>query len=369
MTFKHALLWIAGIGIITFAVLFLGWEEVSSALAKADPWFLLGLFGLQLVTLSLIAFQWQYLLNKTSHYLPLRKVMAINLAGSYIESVTPSVKLGGEAAKIFLLRKETDLSYQQLAGVLLAHKYLSLLPFLGLAAFFLALAFTRYQLPPATYLAFFLLLGFFSLLSWMHYRGGKKGEETGIHKKFAEERNDPENSSSPSAGSSNVVSVPPEDAGWFKGRLTSKIIRSLGGKFSALTEFVNRASIHSRELATPGEKRNLLIISTIIWFLYPLKIYLVAHMLGLEPSLVTAAIVAFTAYVISMVPVLPGGLGTFEGSMVLMFTLGGYDPAQGLAVALLSRLVTFWFPLILSAVAAAYMTVQHTRHQQPSQGG
>jgi hypothetical protein len=80
-------------------------------------------------------------------------------------------------------------------------------------------------------------------------------------------------------------------------------------------------------------------------------------MLSLEVGLFSVAVITYTAYLISMVPLLPGGLGSFEATMVMMFSLYGLNPAEGLAVALISRLVTYWFPLGLSAFAAVFLTL------------
>ncbi|MDO9574199.1 MAG: hypothetical protein Q7I94_04310 [Candidatus Contubernalis sp.] len=46
--------------------------------------------------------------------------------------------------------------------------------------------------------------------------------------------------------------------------------------------------------------------------------------------------------------------------MAFMLTGMGLSPAEGLTVALVSRFITYWFPLIFSAGAAAYL-VWHQR--------
>jgi len=334
MISKHAILWVLGIAVITLAVLYTGWDEISGVLTQANPLIMIFLALLQIATLGMTAFQWRYMLNKSNRDLSLGRVLAINLAGNYVESVTPSVKFGGETARLYLFHRQTLLGYDKLAGILLALKYYSLLPFLAFVSVIIGFSIMRYQLPAITLIAFSLLLAFFLLIALMHYRVGSANSE--------QER----------VATANTVSDDSRDSG--AGGL-GIITRKIQEKYQAVLSFVRRASFHSRSMADPSGRKLMLIISAVIWALYPLKVYLVTQTLGLDAGLVTVIIATFTAYLVSMVPLLPGGLGSFEGSMVLVFTLGGLTTAEGLTIALLSRLITYWFPLLLSALAAAYL--------------
>jgi len=110
----------------------------------------------------------------------------------------------------------------------------------------------------------------------------------------------------------------------------------------------------------------LIAVSALIWLLYPVKVFLVTGMLDLKISVPAVAIITFTAYLVSMIPLLPGGLGSYEGTVVLMFAFFGIGPAEGLAVALISRLITFWIPLFWSAASAFYLAVYKPPARQNS---
>jgi len=116
--------------------------------------------------------------------------------------------------------------------------------------------------------------------------------------------------------------------------------------------FLGQARTSAAGLLSAGQTTGVLLVSLLIWIFYPLKVYLVCYFLNIEVSLVIIGLATLSAYMISMVPLLPGGLGTYEGGMAMFFTLGGLSPAEGLAIALVSRLTTFWFPLVLSAMAS-----------------
>ena len=51
------------------------------------------------------------------------------------------------------------------------------------------------------------------------------------------------------------------------------------------------------------------------------------------------------------------GLGTFESTFGILFRINGYLFSQGLTLAILSRLVTYWLPFILSFLATIYLVL------------
>ena len=59
--------------------------------------------------------------------------------------------------------------------------------------------------------------------------------------------------------------------------------------------------------------------------------------------------VTFISYFAAMIPILPGGLGTFEGTMSGLLLVYGLTPEEAVAVSLVFRFVTFWFVVLLSA--------------------
>lgn len=322
MSVRHPLLWIAGLSTIVFCALYLGWDEIYQALHRADPPTMAGLALLQVATLGLTAYQWHFLLRKLGGRLPFSRVFGIYLAGGFVESVTPSVKLGGEAAKLYLFRRTTFLTHRELAGAFLAQKYISLLPFVILCAPFITLAAVRREIPGLAYLSFLVLGAFFALIFWMVHSRPKEGP-----------------SEEPA----------PEPAFETSRPRSSTLFERAVEKFHKATAFFHDAASHSRSLTLTAERGGLLFISFLVWGLYPVKVYLVTSMLGYEVAFVSVAIATYTAYLVSMLPLFPGGLGTFEGSMALMLSLGGISPAEGLAAALLTRVITYWFPLFLSA--------------------
>ncbi len=336
MKLKQILLWIIGLATLTFAIIWLGFDEIANSIRQVNPRILALLFIIQILTLIIPVLQWQYLLKKSNQYLSPGLIMAITLAGNYVESVTPAVKLGGEAAKVYLFNQYSNLGYDCLTGILLTLKLYSILPFVLLSGIFAGSAFINFDMPKFVFIAFIILLLFFMGICLIYLRAGK----------------------------SSMISIPSVD--YYKNRIFKsncimgyfcKIFYLLEKYLAKALAFINRSAIFARSMTNRSERVLLIILSTLVWVTYPLKVYLVVDMLSLEVGLFSVAVITYTAYLISMVPLLPGGLGSFEATMVMMFSLYGLNPAEGLAVALISRLVTYWFPLGLSAFAAVFLTL------------
>ncbi len=322
---KKPLFLLLSLGALVIFAVFFGWEEVGKQLSRANPATMGLLFLLQLATLALTTFQWKFMLIKSGSSVSAGKIFSVILAGNYVESITPAAKLGGESAKVYLFHRLTALPGRQLAGIILALKYYSLLPFLALAALSFGLGSWRYQLPPAVPGAFIFLVLFFGAVWWLHKKAGT--------------------TKSPSARNDRTR----------RDEKPGRTVNLVCSKYHAVGSFIREASVSSRSQVNYLEQLGLIFISALIWSLYPVKIFIVCRMLSLETDLATVTMITFTAYMISMVPLLPGGLGSFEGSMALLFSLAGILPVYGLSVALLSRLATYWFPLLLSVPVAVFI--------------
>ncbi len=312
---KKALLWTAGIASLLAVTFITGWDSIADIWSGIAPVTLAAvlaiLFALQTATMAMTAYQWHVLLRKEDPSLRFRDVFQVHLAGNFVESVTPSSKLGGEAAKVYLFRRRSGMCYHDLTSLLLTHKYVSLLPFMTICAALLIAAPFLIVLPAAVYAAFVLLAIPLGLLAWSVERRPRASKI--------------DNGPSPTG---------------------------MRGRAMGAIRYLETAASRSRELSPPAERRSLFLVSFAVWGLYPLKIFLVASVLGMDMSLTLVVAATYAAYLVSMLPLTPGGLGAFEGTLALLLSFNGVPFAAGMAVALMARTVTFWFPLLISSVAA-----------------
>lgn len=297
------LLWLLGILAVVALVATFGLADVLFVLTRINPVALLALCLLQVITLAMSCWQWYFLIGQSHGRITFARAFGIYLAGSFVESVTPSVKIGGEATKIYLFRQNTGLSYQQLTGVLLVHKYLSLLPFLLLISLLLSYSFLFLTVPAVVYHAAVAL----ALLLFLATAGA-----LGLLRRSNQEAS--------------------------------------SGIFARIHRFLTTAIVHSWTLLGRKSFVHLSLVSLVVWLLYPVKVWLIVQSLGLQLNLHLVALATYTAYIVGLVPALPGSLGTFEASMALLLAQFGLTPTQALAVTLTARFVTFWFPLVFSAL-------------------
>ena len=339
-----------GIGSICLLAWLFGAQETVSALSGVRPGAVGVLLGLQLATLMASAWIWYALLNREAS-ISYGSVFLINQAGGLVESLTPSVKFGGEAAKVFLFRQQTRQNYQDLAGILLLHKFLTLAPFTLLSILLFIPALIYFDLPPAVPVSLFLMAGACVVLFRVCYSADP-------------ERRDPDHPHSNDDHEATEINGPGYNANHARGQF-SRFMDPVRDWTARSLAFLHQARLSAARLLPPGRSIKILVVSFSIWAFYPVKVYLACHFLGMEVPLLIIAMATLFAYVISMIPLLPGGLGTYEGTMALFFTIGGLSPAEGLAVSLLSRLVTFWFPLLLSAAAGVILLSGGTIHSGP----
>lgn len=94
----------------------------------------------------------------------------------------------------------------------------------------------------------------------------------------------------------------------------------------------------------------LVIISFFIWAFLGLKIFILSLELELFLDFSTVAFSGFLGYGASLLPISPGGLGTYEAAMTFALSRVGLEMGRAFSFTLLSRIVTFWFGLLISLI-------------------
>ena len=94
----------------------------------------------------------------------------------------------------------------------------------------------------------------------------------------------------------------------------------------------------------------------VLLFTHVVTLYAISVSLG-HPISFTACFVAFTfSKFLSMISIVPGAQGVFEGAMTLILITFGVDKSVALAATLLTRAFTFWLPMPIGWILyARYM--------------
>jgi len=98
----------------------------------------------------------------------------------------------------------------------------------------------------------------------------------------------------------------------------------------------------------------LVLLSFLIWLLYPVKMYLLAVQIFPATHAVYIGAVTFASYMVAMLPIFPGGLGGFEGTMSGLLLAMGFVASDAVVVTVLFRFITFWFVMLFSLGAIGF---------------
>jgi len=98
----------------------------------------------------------------------------------------------------------------------------------------------------------------------------------------------------------------------------------------------------------------LAILALSIWTLYPLKMYLLATQLIPDINIIYVAAATFLSYTVAMIPIFPGGLGGFEGTMTALLLFIGFAQGGAIVITVLFRFATFWFVVLMSLIFMAF---------------
>ncbi|TVR85771.1 MAG: UPF0104 family protein [Spirochaetaceae bacterium] len=294
---------VLGLGIVAMlAYLFIPSSELELVLAglREVIWYeVVALLVLQLITLSIIVYQWTLLLQsvdvgagnapRSVRFFP---VALRYLGGGLIEAVTPSSKLGGESARIVLFRRRFGIGIGKLAAAT------------GLRALCMTVGLLLVVPPMAAIL------------------GG-----AAVERVFG-------------LGALHTVVAP----------VAALVALLLGAAVVARLARRYRGALPSKRLLG-----TLVGTSVLVWLLYPAKVMLAAYVVrvAVAPEALFAA--TYGAYFLGLLPLTPGGVGVYEAGMIGILAASGVAPSQAAMVALISRTMTFWWPLLLSIVAAGIL--------------
>ncbi|NLM52831.1 MAG: flippase-like domain-containing protein [Firmicutes bacterium] len=273
----------------------------------------LALLVLQVISQLLVNYQWcsiGKLMGGAHNFL---QMLYVNARGAIIESITPGVKVGGEITRAILLKKELHYSAQEAATLVTLQKMVSFSSFfcLNLFAFaHLANKIEFFQAWAAKVAFSVFCLSLMSLIFSLFFL-------TNLWEKKISEKS-------------------------FKNRwllILQDYLLTLIAKLKLLKR-------------NKGELRKQFLLSFAIWLLFPLKMIFLVHFFTPHYDPLLLAEITFLSYMVGMIPLFPGGLGSFEATMASLLRLLQVPASASLAITLLFRFLTFWFVLLLSLLYA-----------------
>lgn len=276
--------------------------EILTAIQSVPLWVLLFLLTLQVITQLLLATQWYLIARNFAKNCRFSQIFYILSTGSVIESLTPGAKIGGEVTRLYYLKSELGCTTEQSTHIIIIQKCFSMSVMFGICLFSLLTIVKRVVFLPFRQLPIFVF-GSFSLLVFLSFL-------------------------------------------FFSGT----VVKALEKKKKDTKLYSVVKSYHENiHTLSKSQWAVQFSISIAVWLLFPFKMMLLLNnFIGIDPGLVIA--ITMTAYMLALLPLTPGGLGTFEGSMVALFSFFPLETELSLSIAIIFRFITFWFVMLGSTL-------------------
>ena len=258
----------------------------------------------------LVNLQWHQIAKFTDANISFGNMFYINCQGAVMDSITPGVKVGGEVTRAVQISRRGNCSGEQAASMVALQKLFSLSAFFFMNLFTVGYLVGRVPLLQGRHVQFFVygvLLFFLFLFAGVFIAPRRI-------KAHLQTRNEPRFS-------------------W-----TRRV------RFFLLTLLDQVVSIRGNTKTWVM----LFLLSFFIWLLYPVKMYLLAVQFFPDAHAVYVGAVTFAAYMVAMIPIFPGGLGGFEGTMSGLLLPMGFAASDAVVATVLFRFVTFWFVMLFS---------------------
>ncbi len=297
--------------ILLFIYLFVNtdFNELWINLKNTSIYIILLLILMQLITQLLLGLQWHRITKTILLKSKFSTILYILTTGSVVEAITPGAKVGGEVTRLYYLKNEFNTSSTNSANIILIQKSISMTVLFSICLIsFLYLSQTiSLGLSTSTQILInvmcVILIIFFILFLF-------------CSKKLSN----------------------------FLGKSNNSIILKIN-------KFIESYSVATK-MISKKEWIIQFIISLLVWGLFPIKMFVLCYSSGLDLNFFVIIAITMTSYMIGTLPLTPGGLGTFEGTMIGLFSLVSINSAISTSITIVFRVITFWFVMLISTIYA-----------------
>lgn len=297
--------------LIACALLKVDVKGIIAALSSLPLTLISWLIALQVLTQILLNLQWYGLCKAAGWEASFWKMLVVNSYGTVADAVTPGEKVGGEAVRVLFLNRKLGLKTGKSAMLVTMQKALSLsslviLNLIVILAMANGIGFLR---PFAVRFALLAVLVFAAVFLSLLL---------------------------------------------FKTELLALWINKINTKRKWLCAFIFWINSFAEHTKVIRQKRGnwsfQLLLSLLIWLIFPAKLVLLVLGYGRNIPVFALFAATFVSYFAGMLPLLPGGLGTFEASMGSILSAYGLGAGESAALTVVFRFVTFWFVVLASGM-------------------
>lgn len=142
----------------------------------------------------------------------------------------------------------------------------------------------------------------------------------------------------------------------FAYKYDSFISRKLGKKFPNISGFMKSMKEGLYKIySNPAALVLSIALSIPVWILEISGIYLAALAIGYKIPFSLAAVAGITSFLAQTIPLTPGGIGVYEGTMAGVFSLFGIPLATGISLTLIDHFVRATVTLIFGMISTIHI--------------
>ncbi len=324
---KKSLLMSFVVGTLVFAFIIwvLGPEKMLGQLKQMNPWWLLAALFVEILAIMAMTFRWNIFVNAAGHKAHFWNLLLITTAGTALNNVTPSTRVGGEPLRAYLLKKKYGIRTSTGLATVVIEKIADMTAFSIITLLAIAYAFCFLNIPG--YIVLLLLLSFLfsaSVAATLLYVTMRKK----IRLKWVAWLIDKYQ------GAANKIPF----ISYYRDRMDD-----------SLENYYKYAA----KIAKKGVLANGILASLAYWGLEIIRAYVIFVAFGLNVPAAVIAAVYVLANIVGSLPLPPGGI---ETTMIVIYSSSAINTVTAGAVTIIDRLISFWLVILVGIPIGWYLS-------------
>ncbi|MFC2175063.1 flippase-like domain-containing protein [archaeon] len=314
------------IGILVFAAIVwvLGPDAVWDQVSKMKPEYLLLALGIQALAMVAMAQRWAIFIKATGHKAEFSSVLLMTIAGTAMNNITPSSRMGGEPLRAYLLKKRHGARTSTGLATVVIEKIADMTAFSIITILAIFYAFYYLNVPGHTVLllalSFLFTTGIMAALVYVTLRRKIKAKWiVGLIDKYQR------------------LSEKFPLVGYYRDKLDD-----------SLANYYDNAA----RIAKKGVLIKAILASLVYWALEISRAYVIFLALGINVPIAVIAAVYVIANIVASLPLPPG---TLEATMIIIYSSTAINTVTAGAVTLIDRLISFWLVIIAGLPVAWHL--------------
>lgn len=315
---------VLGLAVFSAIVWILNPQAVLDQLSRINLTYLVAAIAIQFLALTVMAQRWRVFIHATGENTKLNRVLLITAAGTAMNNMTPSARIGGEPLRAYLLKKTYKLSATAGIATVIVEKIVDMTTFSLITV--AAIVYSFYYLSIPGHILSFLVLSLFfttAIIATLLY--------VSLLKKIK---------------SKWIVKMINTYHHWTK---KWPIVRDYHGKTEDLLANYYKyvAQITTKETIAKG-----MTWSLVYWALEIARAYVLFLAFGVN---VPAAIIVAAYVIMNIIASLPLPPGSIEAVMIIIYSSTAINTVIAGTVTLIDRLVSFWLVNLAGLPVAWYL--------------